>query len=83
MIKIEITFESIVKYKNLDFMKLYHASNHAMQLSEWCKDQGLIMGLDFEWSVWQGEKKIMFKFMNRGEKYSTMFALKFGDGNAV
>jgi hypothetical protein len=40
------------------------------------------MGLDFEWAVWQTEEKIIFKFMNNGEKYSTMFALRFGGGNA-
>lgn len=83
MINIQIPFDTIVQYKKLDFMKLHHASNHAIHLSEWCKDQGLIMGLDFEWAVWQDEKKIIFNFMKNGEKYSTMFALKFGGGNAV
>jgi hypothetical protein len=64
-------------------MKLYHASNHAIQLADWCKDQGLIMGLDFEWAVFQTDEFVSFKFMNNGEKYSTMFALKFGGGNEV
>ncbi len=40
------------------------------------------MGLDFEWMVMQAEERIIFKFMNNGEKYSTMFALRFGGGNA-
>jgi hypothetical protein len=62
-------------------MKLHHASNHAIQLAEWCKDQGLVMGLDFEWAVQQGDELLSFKFMNKGEKYSTMFALKFGSGD--
>lgn len=83
MINIQISFDTIVQYRKLDFMKLYHASNHAIQLAEWCKDQGLIMGLDFEWAVLQAEEKIVFNFMNNGKKYSTMFALKFGGGNAV
>ena len=81
MIEIQIPFNDIVQYKNLDFMKLHHASNHAIQLAEWCKDQGLIMGLDFEWYVWQDKENITFKFMKKGEKYSTMFALKFGSGS--
>jgi hypothetical protein len=63
-------------------MKLHHASNHAIHLADWCKDQGLIMGLDFEWAVFQVDEFVSFKFMNKGEKYSTMFALKFGSGNA-
>lgn len=83
MISIQISFDAIVQYRSLEFMKLHHASNHAIHLAEWCKDQGLIMGLDFEWAVWQAEEKIVFSFMNNGEKYSTMFALKFGGGNAV
>jgi hypothetical protein len=64
-------------------MKLYHASNHAIQLAEWCKDQGLIMGLDFEWAVMQADEYISFKFDGKGKKYSSMFALKFGSGNGV
>jgi hypothetical protein len=81
MIEIQIPFDTIVQYRHLDFMKLHHASNHAIQLAEWCKDQGLIMGLDFEWAVMQSDEILSFKFMNKGEKYSTMFALKFGSGN--
>jgi hypothetical protein len=81
MIEIQIPFDTIVRYRHLDFMKLHHASNHAIQLAEWCKDQGLVMGLDFEWAVQQGDKLLSFKFMNKGEKYSTMFALKFGSGD--
>ena len=82
MIEIQIPFDTIVQYRHLDFMKLHHASNHAIHLAEWCKDQGLIMGLDFEWAVQQADEYVSFKFMNKGEKYSTMFALKFGGGNA-
>lgn len=81
MREVNISFDHIAKYQNNDFTKLYHASNHAILLADWCKDQGLIMGLDFEWSVWQGESKINFKFFDKAEKYVTMFALKFGDGS--
>ncbi len=41
------------------------------------------MGLDFEWAVQQVDEYVSFKFMNKGEKYSTMFALKFGSGNGT
>lgn len=82
MIEISIPFKTIKSYENISFMKLHHASNHAILLSEWCKEQGLIMGLDFTWAVWKGDEKISFTFMNKGEKYSSLFALKFGDGSA-
>ncbi len=82
MIEINIPFKNINSYKNVSFMKLHHASNHAVILAEWCKEQGLIIGLDFEWAVWRDAEKISFKFMNKGEKYSSLFALKFGDGSA-
>jgi len=83
MIEIQIPFDSIVQYRKLSYMKLHHASNHAIELADWCKDQGLIMGLDFVWAVLKDEDKVIFKFMNKGEKYSTMFALKFGSGNGT
>lgn len=82
MVEIRIPFDTIVNYRHLNFMKLHHASNHAIQLAEWCKDQGLVMGLDFEWAVVQVDEYISFKFDGKGEKYSSMFALKFGGGNA-
>jgi hypothetical protein len=81
MIKIHIPFDTIVQYRNLDFMKLYHASNHGIELAEWCKDQGLIMNLHFEWAVSNDEKRLTFTFLDKGEKYSSMFALKFGSGD--
>ena len=81
MIEIHIPFETRAQYRKLEFMKLHHASNHAIHLADWCKDQGLIMGLDFTWAVWNSEQKITFTFMNNGEKYSSMFALKFGGGH--
>jgi hypothetical protein len=81
MSKIHIPFDTIIRHKKIDSMKLYHASNHAIQLAEWCKDQGLIMGLDFEWAVSKNEDRLIFTFLNKGEKYSSMFALKFGSGN--
>lgn len=80
MVEIRIPFSSIAH--NHDFLKLHHASNYAIKMSEWCKEQGLIMGLDFEWAVWAGEESISFKFMGNGEKYSSMFALVFGGGDA-
>ena len=80
MVEVKIPFNRIQLYKNSDFMKLHHASNYAIMLADWCKDQGLIMGLDFEWAVWQGEEFISFKFFNKAEKYSSIFALKFLEG---
>ncbi len=82
MVEIKIPFDTIVNYRHLNFMKLHHASNHAIKLAEWCKDQGLVMGLDFEWAVVQVDEYISFKFDGKGEKYSSMFALRFGGGNA-
>jgi hypothetical protein len=81
MREVNISFERIALYQKNNFMKLHHASNHAILLADWCKDQGLIMGRDFEWAVWQNESKINFKFFGQAEKYGTMFSLKFGDGS--
>jgi hypothetical protein len=81
MREVSISFERIALYKKNDFTKLHHASNHAILLADWCKDQDLIMGRDFEWAVWQGDSKINFKFFGEAEKYATIFALKFGDGS--
>jgi hypothetical protein len=82
VVTVSIPFAAISAYKNNNFAKLYHASNYAILLADWCKDQNLIMGKDFDWSVWADESKISFRFFEKAEKYSTIFALKFGDGNA-
>lgn len=82
MVEVNIPFTVIEQYKIHNAIKLHHASNYGIKMAEWCKDQGLIMGRDFEWSVWSGDEKINFKFMGKGEKYSSMFVLIFGGGNA-
>jgi len=76
MIDVFIPFDRVPGSRQVG--KLYLVTNYAIQLSDWCKDQGLIMGMDFEWAVDTYEEKIRFSFMNRGGKYSTMFALTFG-----
>jgi hypothetical protein len=82
MIEVNIPFHRIPAYKDNNSMKLYHASNYAILIADWCKDQGLIMGKDFDWSVWSDDTKITFRFFDSAEKWSTIFALKFGDGGA-
>jgi hypothetical protein len=82
MIEVNIPFHCIPAYKDNNFMKLHHAANYGILVADWCKEQGLIMGKDFEWSVWHGDTKINFKFFGTAEKWSTIFALKFGDGSA-
>jgi hypothetical protein len=81
MREVSVSFEQIALYKKSDFTKLHHAANHAILLADWCKDQGLIMGRDFEWAVWKEDSKINFKFFGQAEKYATMFSLRFGDGS--
>lgn len=82
MVEVKIPFSAIAQYKNNSFMKLHHASNYGIKMADWCKDQGLIMGKDFEWSVWSEESIISFRFFDKGEKYSSMLALMFGGGDA-
>ena len=81
MTVIEIPFDRIKECQNKQFMIFHHASNYAIVLKDWCKSQGLEMNKDFEWEIRSEERKIVFKFFNKAELYSSIFALKFGDGH--
>lgn len=76
---VEIPFEKI---KRPNWQETYHASNYGIELVQWCKQQGLLLYKDFEWRVDIGNKMIQFKFFNSAGNIPTMFALKFGGGNA-
>lgn len=76
---VEIPFEKI---KRLNWQETFHASQYGIELVQWCKQQGLLLYKDFEWRVDPKNKMIQFKFFNSAGTIPTMFALKFGGGNA-
>lgn len=81
MIEIEIPFERIQDCDHKDYMLLSRAVNYGLKLRDWCISQGLKMNTDFEWRVDSDNRRLLFKFNDNSEMHSTMFLLKFGDGN--
>jgi hypothetical protein len=57
-------------------------ADHAIKLSRWCAEQGLIQGIDYQWHFVPLEKKSIFTFMGNAESYATFFSLKW-TGNEI
>jgi hypothetical protein len=61
----------------------YHANNQrlaamwAIELSNWCKEQGLVHGRDYDWAFMNTIKEIHFRFYSDSESMSTMFTLRW------
>ena len=53
------------------------ATGRALEMSYWCKDQGLRRDTDYDWYFNQGFKETRFRFFGDAEQFSTMFALKW------
>lgn len=81
MTVIEIPFNRIKDCDHDQFMIINRASNYALGIALWCREQGLKMNDDFEWAVKTEERKLVFSFFNNAEKFASIVALKFGDGH--
>jgi len=53
------------------------ASNFSIELSSWCKDNGLIAGIDYTWEFIPDHKQSVFYFEDGKESYATLFALRW------
>jgi len=52
-----------------------YASKRAIEMSNWCKENGLVHSKDFDWSFMGNLKEIHFRFYSDDESRATMFAL--------
>lgn len=48
-----------------------------IELSMWCKQQGLLREQDYDWAHMQGE--LHFRFHGESESYATLFALRWAE----
>ena len=53
------------------------AAVFSTELSHWCKEQGLISGVDFKWHFIPDAKQSVFYFEDHVESYATLFALRW------
>lgn len=53
------------------------AASQALEMSAWCRSQGLQRDIDFDWYFDQDFQKTRFRFFGEHEQFATMFALKW------
>jgi hypothetical protein len=59
----------------IPFVRRGPGANNAIEMSIWCRQQGLIIGTDYSWSFNPEDNEIVFKFYGASESLATMFAL--------
>ena len=59
----------------IPFVRRGPGANNAIEMSIWCRQQGLIMGTDYTWSFHPDDNQIVFKFYENSESWATMFSL--------
>ena len=52
-------------------------ASRSIELSRWCKDQGLIDRVDYNWQFKPQEKVTVFYFEDHCESYATLFSLRW------
>ena len=57
-------------------------ANYSIELSRWCKDQGLVDRVDYNWQFKPNELVTVFYFEDSVESYATLFSLKWS-GNEI
>jgi hypothetical protein len=58
------------------------AANFSIELSRWCKEQGLVDRKDYNWQLKPQEQVTVFYFEDHVESYATLFSLKWA-GNEI
>ena len=59
----------------IPFVRRGPGANNAIEMSIWCRHQGLIIGTDYTWSFNPEDNEIVFKFYENSESWATMFSL--------
>lgn len=54
-----------------------NGANFSIELSRWCKEQGLIDAVDYNWHFIPADRVTVFYFKDGAEMYATLFQLKW------
>ena len=63
--------------KSLERVTIWDASERGIDMSRWCKEQGLVAGRDFEWAYNPQDYTVNFTFYGESESFASLFALKW------
>lgn len=55
----------------------WSGANFSVELSRWCKEQGLIDTVDYNWHFIPDQRVTIFYFKNDAEMYATLFQLRW------
>jgi hypothetical protein len=50
---------------------------HAVQMSNWLKDHGLVWGKDYDWHINRTRNETTFRFHNTATAYASFFSLRW------
>lgn len=57
-------------------------ANFSIDLKNWCREQGLVLGNDYSWQFKADENTTVFYFEDHVESYATLFSLRWA-GNEI
>ena len=63
--------------KSLSSASGWTASSLGIEMSRWCKEQGLMSGRDFDWAYHPEDYTVNFIFYGEAESFASLFALKW------
>ena len=59
----------------IPFVRRGLGANNAIEMSIWCRQQGLVQNTDYNWRFCPDDNEIVFKFYGASESWASMFAL--------
>lgn len=59
----------------------WNGANFSVELSRWCKEQGLIDTVDYNWHFIPNQRITVFYFKEGAEMYATLFQLKWASND--
>lgn len=70
VIIIKMGDQNRVHMQNSDMVRM-------LEMSKWCKDQGLVHGKDYDYCAMDKKKEVHFRFFNEYESMGSMFAMRW------
>jgi hypothetical protein len=50
-----------------------------IELSQWCREHGLVRDKDYDWAFMPNDRAIHFRFYGENESFASLFAIRWAE----
>ena len=54
-------------------------SNMGIEISRWCREHGLMLDRDYDWTFLPKDNALQFRFHDENESFASLFAIRWAE----